>query len=123
VRLQPLQRDELPTSAEAIRARMIDFQFNAPFLREMRGLILAKREIEKQWLPLGSLARKLKRLNFHLIEADDLIGRMRAEKAMLADPGLLLKLKDEGRARTDAWLDRSARLIGRRSSVDLNAFV
>jgi hypothetical protein len=25
-------------------------------------------------LPLGNFARKLKRLNFHLIEADDLIG-------------------------------------------------
>src|SRR5258706_8046535 len=47
VRLQPMQRDGLPTSAKAIRARMVDFQFNAACLREMRNLALAKREIEK----------------------------------------------------------------------------
>lgn len=123
VRLQPMQRDGLPTSAKAIRARMVDFQFNAAFLREMRNLALAKREIEKEWLPLGILARKLKRLNFHLIEADDLIGKMRVEKTLNADLDFLLKLKDEGRARAEGWLEKSAGLLGRSSSVDLNAFV
>src|SRR5258706_9585585 len=123
VRLQPMQRDGLPTSAKAIRARMVDFQFNAAFLREMRNLALAKRELEKEWLPLGTLARKLKRLNFHLIEADDLIGKMRVEKTLNADLDFLLKLKDEGRARAEGWLKKSAGLLGRSPSVDLNAFV
>ncbi|HEX9452268.1 MAG TPA: patatin-like phospholipase family protein [Burkholderiales bacterium] len=123
VRLQPMQRDESPTSADAIRARMIDFQFNATFLREMRNFVLAKREVEKQWMPLGNLARKLKRLNFHLIEADDLIGSMRTDKALNATPEFLLKLRDEGRTRADAWLNKNAGLVGRRSSVDLDAFV
>ena len=123
VRLQPLQREESPASADAIRARMIDFQFNATFLREMRNFVLAKREVEKQWLPLGALSRKLKRLNFHLIEADDLIGSMRTDKALNATPEFLMKLKDEGRARAEAWLKKSAGLVGRRSSVDLDAFV
>ena len=123
VRLQPMQRDSLPTSADAIRARMVDFQFNAAFLREMRNLALAKREVEKQWLPLGTLERKLKRLNFHLIEADDLIGKMRVEKTLSANLDFLLKLKQEGRARAETWLETSAGRLGRRSSVDLNAFV
>lgn len=123
VRLQPMQRESLPTSADAIRARVVDFQFNAAFLREMRNLALAKLEVEKEWLPLGKLARKLKRLNFHLIEADDLIGKMRVEKSLNADLEFLLKLKDEGRARAETWLERSAGSLGRRSSIDLNAFV
>lgn len=123
VRLQPMQREELPTSADAIRARMVDFQFNAAFLREMRSVALAKRELEKEWLPLGKLGRRLKRLNFHLIEADDLIGKMRVEKSLNADLEFLLKLKEEGRTRADAWLEQSAGLLGQRSSIDLNAFV
>ena len=123
VRLQPLQREELPKSADAIRARMIDFQFNATFLREMRNLVLAKREVEKQILPLGKLPAKLKRLNFHLIEADDLIGAMRVDKALRATPESVLELRDEGRIRADLWLDKNAGLVGRRSSVDLEAFV
>ena len=96
---------------------------NAAFLREMRNLALAKREIDKQWLPLGALARKLKRLNFHLIETDDLIGKMRVEKSLNADLDFLLKLKDEGRERAETWLEQSAALLGRRSSIDLAAFV
>ena len=123
VRLQPLQREELPTTADAIRTRMMDFQFNATFLREMRNLILAKREVEKQLVPLGNLPGKLKRLNFHLIEADDLIGSLRVDKALNATPAFLQKLKEEGRARADAWLKQNAALVGRRSSVDLDAFV
>ena len=123
VRLQPMHREELPTSADAIRARMVDFQFNAAFLREMRSVALAKQELEKEWLPLGKLGRRLKRLNFHLIEADDLIGKMRVEKSLNADLEFLLKLKEEGRTRADAWLEQSAGHLGQRSSIDLNAFV
>jgi len=123
VRLQPLQREEHPISADAIRARTIDFQFNAAFLREMRNLILAKREIGKQWLTFGKLPGKLRRLNFHLIEADDLIGSMRTEKTLNATPEFLLKLRNEGRARADTWLVNNAGLVGRRSSLDLDAFV
>ena len=104
VRLQPMQRESLPTSADAIRARVVDFQFNAAFLREMRSLAIAKREIDKEWLPLGKLAKKVKQLNFHLIEADDMIGKMRIEKSFNADLAFLLKLKEEGRQRADAWL-------------------
>ena len=123
VRLQPMQRESLPTSADAIRARVVDFQFNAAFLREMRSLAIAKREIDKEWLPLGKLAKKVKQLNFHLIEADDMIGKMRIEKSFNADLAFLLKLKEEGRQRADAWLEQNAGLLGRRSSIDLNAFV
>ena len=82
-----------------------------------------KREIDKEWLPLGKLAKKVKQLNFHLIEADDMLGKMRIEKSFNADLAFLLKLKEEGRQRADAWLDQNAGLLGRRSSIDLNAFV
>jgi NTE family protein len=121
VMLQPLRRDELPTSVDAIRSRLTEFQFNSSFLREMRNLTLAKREVEKQWLPLGRLGRRLKRLNFHVVEAEDLISKMRVEKTLNADLGFLLKLKEEGRARAHAWLDRHFDQIGRRSSIDLAA--
>ncbi len=123
VRLQPLQREGLPTSADAIRARMMDFQFNATFLREMRNLVLAKREVEKQLRPVGHLPIKLKRLNFHLIEADDLLSTLRTEKALRPTPAFLTKLKDEGRKRASRWLRRNAGLVGQRSTVDLDEFV
>lgn len=120
VMLQPVSRQELPTSAEAIRSRLTEFQFNATFLREMRNFTLARKEAGKVRLAAGRLERRLQRLDFHLIEADDLISRMQIEKSLNVDLGFLLKLKDEGRARAQAWLAAHYGKIGKTSSLDLD---
>lgn len=120
VMLQPVSRQELPTSAEAIRSRLTEFQFNATFLREMRNFTLARKEAHKARFAIGSLERRLKRLDFHLIEADDLISRMQVEKSLNVDLGFLLKLKEEGRARAEAWLTTHYRKVGKASSLDLD---
>lgn len=117
--LQPLEREDVPTSAEAIRSRLTEFQFNAPFLREMRGLVLARAQVRKQRLVMGGLSRRLRDLDFHILEAADLIGRLQVEKTLNVDLGFLLKLRDAGRARAEAWLAANLGKVGRQSSVDL----
>lgn len=121
VMLQPLRRQELPVSVESIRSRLTEFQFNAPFQREMRNFALAREELQKEHLPLGKFARRLRNLDFHLIEADDLISRMQVEKSLNVDLAFLLRLRDEGRVRADAWLAAHAGKIGKTSSLDLAA--
>ena len=119
VMLQPLARLDPPTSAQAIRSRLTEFQFNSSFLREMRSIALAKQAIDRQWLTLGRLERRFARLNFHLIETDDLLARISVDKALNADSGFLNKLKEEGRTRADTWLMKHFDRIGRESSIDL----
>ena len=119
VMLQPLTREDPPTSAQAIRSRLTEFQFNSSFLREMRSIALAKQAIDAQWLPIGSLERRFRKLNFHLIETDDLLARMSIEKTLNADLGFLLKLKEEGRTRAGAWLEKHFDQVGGQSSIDL----
>lgn len=119
VMLQPLTREDPPTSAQAIRSRLTEFQFNSSFLREMRSIALAKQAIDAQWLPIGSLERRFRKLNFHLIETDDLLTRMSIEKTLNADLGFLLKLKEEGRTRAGTWLEKHFEQIGGESSIDL----
>ena len=119
VMLQPLTREDPPTSAQAIRSRLTEFQFNSSFLREMRSITLAKQAIDAQWLPIGSLERRFRKLNFHLIETDDLLARMSIEKTLNADLGFLLKLKEEGRTRAGAWLEKHFDQVGGESSIDL----
>jgi NTE family protein len=119
VMLQPLTREDTPTSAQAIRSRLTEFQFNSSFLREMRSIALAKQAIDAQWLPIGSLERRFRKLNFHLIETDDLLARMSIEKTLNADLGFLLKLKEEGRTRAGAWLEKHFEQVGGQSSIDL----
>lgn len=119
VMLQPLARLDPPTSAQAIRSRLTEFQFNSSFLREMRSIALAKQAIDRQWLTLGRLERRFARLNFHLIETDDLLARISVDKALNADSGFLNKLKEEGRTRAEAWIGRHLGQVGRRSTIDL----
>ena len=120
VMLQPLTREDPPTSAQAIRSRLTEFQFNSSFLREMRSIALAKQAIEAQWLPIGRLERRFRKLNFHLIETDDLLARLSVEKAANADLGFLLKLKEEGRTRAGTWLEKHFDQVGGQSSIDLS---
>jgi NTE family protein len=119
VMLQPLTREDPPTSAQAIRSRLTEFQFNSSFLREMRSIALTKQAIDAQWLPFGILERRFRKLNIHLIETDDLLARMNVDKALNADLGFLLKLKEEGRTRAGAWLEKHFHQVGEESSIDL----
>jgi len=119
VMLQPLTREEPPTSAQAIRSRLTEFQFNSSFLREMRSIALTKQAIDAQWLPFGKLERRFRKLNIHLIETDDLLASMNVDKALNADLGFLLKLKEEGRTRAGAWLEKHFHQVGEESSIDL----
>lgn len=119
VMLQPLARPDSPTSAQAIRNRLTEFQFNSSFLREMRSIALAVQAIKRQRLSLGRLERRFASLNFHLIETDNLLAHMSLDKALNADMGFLTKLKEEGRTRADTWIGKNLDQVGRRSTIDL----
>ncbi len=119
VMLQPLARPDSPTSAQAIRNRLTEFQFNSSFLREMRSIALAVQAIRRQRLSLGRMERRFASLNFHLIETDDLLARMSLDKTLNADMGFLTKLKEEGRTRADTWIGKHLDQVGRRSTIDL----
>jgi NTE family protein len=119
VMLQPLARLDAPTSAQEIRNRLTEFQFNSSFLREMRSIALAIQSIEKHWFPSGRMERRFSSLNFHLIETDDLLARMSTDKALNANVGFLTTLKEEGRTRADAWIGKHLDQVGRRSTIDL----
>jgi NTE family protein len=118
VMLLPRERAETPSSVESIRARVTEISFNAAFLREMRGLALARERAMRGWWPLG-LERRLRALKFHVIDTEDLVGGLSGAKAMDTSLGFLQQLRDEGRARADAWLSQHGRSIGRRSSADI----
>jgi NTE family protein len=118
VMLLPLARAETPTTVEGIRARLSEIHFNAAFLREVRSFVLARRRARKVWWP-GSLERRLRSMHMHLIETDDLVAQLSHTKPLDASLPFLLRLKEEGRARAEAWLAKSRGTIGRTSSIDV----
>jgi NTE family protein len=119
VLLHPLRRPDAPTTSAGISSRMAELSFSAPFLREMRAIALAKNYVENSHFPFSGLERRLARMNFHLIEAEELMTQLSVESKLDSRSSFLTMLRDHGRARAEIWLEKSFALVGERSSIDL----
>lgn len=118
--VQPLERPELPVTAEDIRMRAAELSFNTAFLREMRAIAFSKEQIDRNWLTLGSLERRLARLNMHLIQNEAVMQGLGASSRYISPPDLIQELHAEGHAACEAWLENEAQHLGKRSSVDMS---
>lgn len=121
VSLSPLGYDTVPVSADEIRARALEFSFNAGFLREATLLAEACAEARASRLGFGRLERRLARLRTHLIDAHDDLGTLSAESRLIAHLPFLERLRDLGRARAQRWLGEHGTSVGHRASVELAA--
>ncbi len=121
VLLSPLLHGETPRTAEAIRDRALDLAFSATFLREMRMYAHAREFAGRTLVPLGRLERRLLRMKFHLVEAEELMSQLASETKLATSLPFLEMLRDRGRERARAWLASGFRNVGRRPSVDIGA--
>lgn len=119
VMLCPLVHAQTPQTPEDIRARALEFTFNAGFLREASLLAQACAEARASAWPFGRLERRLVRLHTHLIDAHDSVIGLSHESRLIAHLPFLEHLRDLGRERSQRWLAEHARHVGRRSSADL----
>ena len=116
--LQPLSRDQLPTTADEIRKRSNELLFTNTFLREMRAIALSKEHIKKDWLYAGALEKKMRRLNIHMIE-DNKFEQMDGNSRYTAESKFINTLHSQGQEISTDWLKQNYRNISRRSSIDL----
>ncbi len=119
VMLSPLVYAEVPTTAEEIRARALEFTFNASFLREATLLSESCATARSSLWPFGLLERRLLKLRTHLIDSEQTLSRLTQESRLIAHRPFLESLRDAGRDRARRWLATAAAQVGRRSSVDL----
>ena len=101
VLLTPLKHKVTPHSAQEIKDRVLELAFNATFLREMRMFAHAREYASRSFLRLGPLERRLTRMNFHVVDAEELLSELKTE--------------------TKLWLHGHHDAIGQRSSVDIAA--
>lgn len=119
VMLSPLRHAESPRTAAQIHERGLEIAFNATFLREVQLLAQAQRLASRSWWPAGRLERRLRRLRWHVIDAQPALGHLRVETKLIAHWPFLQRLRDLGRDAAAAWLDGQGRQAGRASSVDV----
>ena len=119
VSLTPMTYAAAPVSVDEVRARALEFAFNATFLREARLLGETCAEARASWWPFGRLESRLRRLRTHLIDAHDELGGLPGETRLIAHLPFLEQLRDLGRERARRWLAEAGPSVGQRSSADL----
>lgn len=119
VLLTPLKHRATPHTAQEIKDRVLELAFNATFLREMRMFAHAREYVSQSVFRMGHLDRRLARMNFHVIEAHELLSELKAETKLAANMRFFEMLKDMGRERTIAWLQAHHDQVGKRSTVDI----
>ena len=123
VLLHPSRRPDVPTTADGIWQRLTEISFASTFFTELHGIVLAKQEAGRGLFAVGRLERKLRRLNMHLIENEELMAQLSAHSRLNTDPSFIYALREHGRSRAETWLKRKFQFIGTRSSFRLGRFL
>lgn len=118
VQLNPLLRPGTPDTPAEIINRLNEITFNAALIGEMRAIAFVQRLIDEDHLK-GAEAARLKRMNMHVIEAEDEMRKYGAASKLDADIDFLLRLKEVGRRAADKWLAQNFDAINDRSSADI----
>jgi NTE family protein len=117
VHINPLERDDLPTTAQEILNRINEISFNASLLRELRNIDFVNRLIEN-----GTIAKGAMKQNFvHSVRDDAFMSHLGIATKLMPNRALLLQLRDAGRAAMAGFLAEHGDDLGKRSTVDLRA--
>jgi len=116
VLLHPYPKPGVPMTADEIWRRLTEMGFSSTFFTELQGLAIAKREAERGWFSFGRLERRLKSLNMHLIDSQELMSQLATHSKMNTQPAFINALRDNGRMQADAWLEKNFAQLGVRSS-------
>jgi NTE family protein len=117
VEVTPIRTEHVPTTAREILDRMNNISFNSTLIREMRAIAFVSELVGEHLL--GSNNR-LRKINFHMIEAERAMDDLGASSKFNAAPAFLQSLRDLGRETADEWLKQSFGKVGIESSIDLH---
>jgi len=115
VHINPIVRDDVPTTAGEILSRVNEISFNSSLMREMRAIAFVSRMIDEGTAAPGSMKRML----IHSIADDELMRGLCVTSKLNADWDFLQSMRDAGRERTEAWLAESFDRLGSESTIDI----
>jgi NTE family protein len=113
VQINPLVREDVPDTAQEIIERVNEISFNTALLHELRAIAFVERLLGEQKLDPG----KYKRINMHMIDAEEKLRKYGASSKTYTSAGFLKELFDLGRATATDWLERNFAYVGHASSV------
>jgi NTE family protein len=117
VHINPLYRDEVPTSPEEIMNRVNEISFNSSLLRELRAIEFVKRLLHDGALDPG----RFRDVHVHSVIDDETMRSLSVATKLIPDRKLLFSLKEKGRVAADAFLAAHWGDLNVESTVDLRA--
>lgn len=120
VHVNPLERDDVPTTAPEIMNRVNEISFNSSLLRELRAISFVHKLLDDGWLK-DEYRDRLRDIRIHSIRSDLALVDYDISSKFRTDWAFLKELRDKGRAIAAAWIDENYEKIGAESSVDLRA--
>jgi len=116
VQINPLVREEVPSTARDIINRVNEITFNSTLMREMRAVRFVNRLLDS-----GALKSDegYKRTFVHMIDGGADLAAHTASSKMNAESAYLIYLHDLGFARAEEWLADHFDAVGNRNSVDV----
>jgi NTE family protein len=117
VQINPLVREDLPDTAQEIIERVNEISFNTALLHELRAIAFVQRLLHEARLDPA----KYKRINMHMIDAEEQLRKYGAVSKTYTSPGFLKELFELGRRTALDWLERNFAYVGHASSVRIAA--
>lgn len=115
ININPLERTDLPRTAQAIQNRINEISFNSSLLRELRAIEFVQRLLER-----GELSTEQKsRVLIHMVADDALMNELSVATKMVPTPFTLSRLKEAGQNAAETFLSHHKADLNKRSSVDL----
>ncbi|MCX7565403.1 patatin-like phospholipase family protein [Sulfitobacter sp. F26169L] len=115
ININPLERDEIPTSPQEIQNRINEISFNSSLLRELRAIDFVQRLIDEGMVD----SDRMSRVRIHMIADDKLMAQLSAATKIVPNPHVIGQLKLAGHAAAEEFLRNDVDNIGKRSSVNL----
>ncbi|MDC8785568.1 patatin-like phospholipase family protein [Roseateles koreensis] len=115
VQINPIRRDELPTTSAQIMDRVNEVTFNAGLVAEMRAIDFVKRLIADGKLDPAHYKDVL----MHRIDGGAALDAFAASTKSSTDASLIQSLHQLGREHAKQWLHRHFDLLGVRSSINI----
>jgi NTE family protein len=118
VPINPIERKGVPRAANEILNRLNEVAFNAVLLKELRMIALLRRVAN----PGDEEGERWARMRVHHV-GNEIMTKLNASSKLIAEWDFFSLLRDEGRHAAQAFLDRHADELGRRSTLDLDVLL
>ncbi len=116
ININPLERDEVPTTAQAIQNRLNEISFNASLMKELRAINFVQRLLEDGTLEAGRMSRVL----VHMIADDTLMTDLSVATKLVPNPFIIKKLRDAGHAAAHRFLHHHVDDLNERATIRLD---